>query len=129
MKVQAMIRSYSFVPALAIGSLVLVSACTMPGERATSSSGSRAVAASIQPLSPAMVQQVQARLQQLGMYNGNVDGVWGPATEASVRTYQKSQGMVVTGQLDSPTIAAMNLDGSSNQPLAAGQMPPAMGAR
>jgi len=119
-----MSRSHFFVPALAIGGLVLVSACTMPGEHAAGQSGGRTAAASIQPLSPAMVQQVQARLQQLGMYNGNVDGIWGPATEASVRTYQRSQGMVVTGQLDSPTIAAMNLDGSSAPPLAASQMPP-----
>ena len=110
--------------AFAIGALAMLSACAMPNDRAASAPVSRAAVASSQPVSPVMVQQVQARLQQLGMYSGNIDGIWGPATEASVRMYQKSQGLGVSGQLDSPTLAAMNLDGSNPPPVAANQVPP-----
>lgn len=117
-------------PILAAGGLVLVAGCTMPGERAANYPSGRVHTASAQPLSPTMVQQVQARLQQLGMYNGNVDGMWGPATEASVRTFQQSQGMAPTGQLDSPTLSAMNLSGATSQPLSSPQPPPpSMGTR
>ena len=125
-----MSKSFLFLSTLAAGSLALISACAMPGDRAADHSANRVNSASAHPLSPTMVQQVQARMQQLGMYNGAIDGVWGPATEASVRNYQKSQGLVISGQLDSPTIAAMNLDGSNTQPLASSQAPlPAAGAR
>jgi peptidoglycan hydrolase-like protein with peptidoglycan-binding domain len=32
-----------------------------------------------------------------------IDGLWGPATEAALRHYQKVHGLEVTGRLDQPT--------------------------
>jgi peptidoglycan hydrolase-like protein with peptidoglycan-binding domain len=55
---------------------------------------------------------VQSRLQQAGDYNGRIDGQWGPATEAGVRTYQQQHNLNPTGQLDSNTLAALNLGGA-----------------
>lgn len=37
------------------------------------------------------VLQLQNRLQQLGYYDGSVDGLFGPATQAAVTAFQASQ--------------------------------------
>ncbi|HLY57061.1 MAG TPA: peptidoglycan-binding domain-containing protein [Stellaceae bacterium] len=60
-------------------------------------------------MTPKMVQQVQASLQQQGLYRGSVDGLWGPATQASLKSYQQSHGLTATGEVDSPTLAALSL--------------------
>jgi len=62
-------------------------------------------------------------LQQQGMYKGNVDGVWGPETENAVRGYQRDHGMMATGALNAPTLAA--LAPSAPPPTAGTPMPPA----
>jgi peptidoglycan hydrolase-like protein with peptidoglycan-binding domain len=67
-----------------------------------------------------MVHQVQTRLQQAGNYNGSIDGRWGPATEAGVRSYQQQHNLNATGQLDNDTLASLNLRGT-NQTLGAVQ--------
>jgi peptidoglycan hydrolase-like protein with peptidoglycan-binding domain len=38
-----------------------------------------------------------------------VDGVWGPATQAGVRSYQQQHNLNATGRLDQDTLSAMNL--------------------
>ncbi len=43
-----------------------------------------------------------------------MDGVWGPGTQAAVRTYQQQHNMNATGQLDQDTLAAMNLGAAPN---------------
>ena len=61
-----------------------------------------------------MIRNVQQALQQDGTYRGRVDGVWGPGTQAAVRTYQQQHHMNATGQLDQDTLAAMNLGTAPN---------------
>ena len=61
-----------------------------------------------------MIRNVQQALQQDGTYQGRVDGVWGPGTQAAVRTYQQQHNMNATGQLDQDTLAAMNLGAAPN---------------
>ena len=63
-------------------------------------------------LSQDTIQRVQIRLQQAGTYNGRIDGLWGPATEASVRNYQQQHNLNATGQLDGDTLASHNLGGA-----------------
>jgi peptidoglycan hydrolase-like protein with peptidoglycan-binding domain len=77
-------------------------------------------------LSPDMIRKVQQNLKQAGLYKGRVDGVWGPQTEASVRDYQQQHNINASGQLDQPTLDAMNL-GTNNNPNNenAGQQQPA----
>jgi len=66
-------------------------------------------------LTPDTIRNVQQTLAQEGMYRGRVDGMWGPATQAGVRSYQQQQhNMNASGQLDQETLAAMNLGGSQN---------------
>jgi peptidoglycan hydrolase-like protein with peptidoglycan-binding domain len=49
------------------------------------------------------LQDAQRALQQKGYYDGSVDGVNGPKTQAALSKYQKEQGLTVTGRLDKQT--------------------------
>jgi Putative peptidoglycan binding domain len=44
-------------------------------------------------------RRVQARLQALGYYQGNVDAVFGPVTRDAIRRYQEAKGLPQTGRL------------------------------
>jgi peptidoglycan hydrolase-like protein with peptidoglycan-binding domain len=65
---------------------------------------------SAEPLSPAAVRNVQARLRALGFYRGGVDGVWGAGTQAGVERFQQGRGLQANGQLNPATLSAMGLD-------------------
>lgn len=68
------------------------------------------------PLSPTAVRNVQARLRELGFYRGDIDGVWGPSTQAATETFQQGRGLQANGQLNPVTMQAMGLD--PNNPAA-----------
>lgn len=103
-----MIKLHNIAALPAISSVAALPACSMFGGDNNASRTSRST-----PQSPAlsqdMVQQVQTRLQQQGMYRGSVDGQWGPATEAAVCSYQQQHDINATGQLDTATLASLNL--------------------
>ncbi len=46
----------------------------------------------------AVIEQVQEQLIRMKLFNGQPDGVGGPDTEAAIRTYQKTNGLPVTGK-------------------------------
>lgn len=127
---------------LALSSVALLPACSWFGgndngqgrSAASSSQGyasapqpnysSQQQAMQQQPLTPDTVRQVQQTLQQQGMYRGRVDGVWGPATQSAVRSYQQQNNLNASGQLDQQTLAALNLGNSQNYGSnSAGQQP------
>lgn len=61
-------------------------------------------------LSSDMVFKVQQRLHDLGFYvRDNIDGQWGPHTSAALRNFQRAKGLDATGQLNSATLAALDL--------------------
>jgi len=109
-----MINVRNVAALLALSSAAALPACSMFGGGNNSSPASHASYSS--PQSPAlsqdMVQQVQTRLQQAGTYSGRIDGLWGPATEAAVRSYQQQHNLNATGQLDSDTLASLKLGGT-----------------
>ena len=121
-------KSHALAAVLALGSLAALPACSMMSGH--SSGGGSAMARPSQ-VSPGMVKQVQADLQQQGIYKGNVDGMWGPETQSAVANFQQAHGMPATGELNSPTLAALNLpsDGTTAAtgaaPMAPAQMTPA----
>ena len=119
-----MIKFRNVAALLALSSVAALPACSMLGGN-NSSQHSRASASQSPAVSQAMVQQVQTRLQQAGTYNGRIDGLWGPETEAAVRSYQQQHNLNATGQLDGDTLASLNL-GGTNQTL--GSTPPAAAA-
>lgn len=76
----------------------------------------------IEPLPPAAVQNVQGKLQQAGVYNGSIDGIWGADSEAALQRFQQQHQLQVTGQLNQATTATLGLD--PNTLLAAATPPP-----
>jgi peptidoglycan hydrolase-like protein with peptidoglycan-binding domain len=61
-------------------------------------------------LTPDAVRAIQNRLRQLGYYTGPNDGIWGPATQGAVQSFQQGQGLQPTGQLNPATVAVLGLD-------------------
>jgi peptidoglycan hydrolase-like protein with peptidoglycan-binding domain len=106
---------------LALCSIAVLPACSMFGgnnrtqtSRSTYPTQSSAATQQSSELSQDMIQRVQGRLQQQGMYRGNVDGVWGPGTESAVHSYQQQHNLSATGRLDADTLAALNLGPNQN---------------
>lgn len=56
------------------------------------------------------ISGVQGRLNNLGFYCGAVDGICGPRTEAALRAYQRSRGLLVTGDPDEATRRQLQSD-------------------
>ena len=55
------------------------------------------------------VRQIQTKLKSWGYYSGAVDGVYGSATEAAVRAFQKKNGLTVDGKAGPQTLQAMGI--------------------
>lgn len=82
-----------------------------------STGGSGAIAVStptrqIVPLQPGnrgpRVRSLQARLGRLGYYTGPIDGVFGPDTEAALRSYQQDSNLIANGIADANTFASLS---------------------
>jgi len=58
---------------------------------------------------PENVIKMQQTLQDKGCYHGQLDGVFGLRTRASIRAYQKIENLPVTGQLDTQTAANLGI--------------------
>jgi peptidoglycan hydrolase-like protein with peptidoglycan-binding domain len=63
-----------------------------------------------EPISPAVIRNVQQRLRALGFYRGGVDGLWGAGTQASIERFQQGRGLQPTGQVNPLTLQALGLD-------------------
>jgi peptidoglycan hydrolase-like protein with peptidoglycan-binding domain len=55
------------------------------------------------------IKKVQQSLSDKGFYHGHVDGVIGSETRASIREYQKSEDLTVTGRLDEKTAGKLGV--------------------
>lgn len=97
--------------------LVGLAACSSMGMGGGNQYSSRTVAPAPAPVSSDTIKQVQATLQRDGYYrNGAVDGLWGAGTEGAVQAFQKDHSLTQNGQLDVPTMQAMNLTGGNPPP-------------
>jgi peptidoglycan hydrolase-like protein with peptidoglycan-binding domain len=96
---------------LAFGSLAALPACSMMDSRTSS-----AAPMSSPELASGMVRHVQTALQQQGFYTGSIDGIWGPQTRSAVQNFQQAHGLSATGELSSPTLAALNMPASGVAP-------------
>ncbi len=61
------------------------------------------------PVQRDVIASAQSVLARRDLYHGEIDGVFGPNTEFSLRAYQARTGLLVTGRLDLETLAALNL--------------------
>jgi peptidoglycan hydrolase-like protein with peptidoglycan-binding domain len=64
-----------------------------------------------------VVVSAQIALAQYGLYRQQIDGVYGPAMELSLRAYQAGTRLPVTGRLDLETLAALRLLPGPRQPF------------
>ena len=55
------------------------------------------------------VKKIQSRLKQWGYYKGSVDGVFGSATLAAVKAFQRKNGLTADGIVGPATAAAMGI--------------------
>jgi len=56
-----------------------------------------------------VIADVQAVLQQMGYYKGEVDGLLGPMTREALSGYQADQGLTQTAAIDEPTLDALGM--------------------
>ena len=93
-----------------------------PSRPAPSSSGTGVLARTPFEAAPPEVQRnvivsAQIALARRGFYHQEVNGVYGPAMEFSLRAYQARTRLPVTGQLDLQTLAALRLLPQPRQPF------------
>jgi peptidoglycan hydrolase-like protein with peptidoglycan-binding domain len=58
----------------------------------------------------ATIRKAQATLNARGYKAGSADGVLGESTRSALRAFQKSEGIVVTGDLNPRTLARLGID-------------------
>jgi hypothetical protein len=56
-----------------------------------------------------VIADVQAALQEMGYYTGEVDGLLGPLTRQALTDYQADQGLQVTAVIDQPTLDSLEM--------------------
>jgi Putative peptidoglycan binding domain len=56
-----------------------------------------------------VIADVQAELQEMGYYTGEVDGLLGPLTREALAGYQADQGLIQTEVIDEPTLESLGL--------------------
>ena len=61
--------------------------------------------------SGATVTEIQTRLKNWGYYSGEVDGVFGSATEKAVKYFQQKNGLTADGVVGAQTLAALGKNG------------------
>jgi hypothetical protein len=56
-----------------------------------------------------VIADVQAELQEMGYYKGEVDGLLGPLTREALAAYQADQGLAATASIDEPTLDSLGM--------------------
>jgi hypothetical protein len=56
-----------------------------------------------------VIADVQAELQEMGYYQGEVDGLLGPMTREALTAYQADQGLTPTAAIDEPTLDSLGM--------------------
>jgi peptidoglycan hydrolase-like protein with peptidoglycan-binding domain len=67
-----------------------------------------------QSLGKSEIKQVQRALDQKGFKAGRADGILGTETKDALRSFQKAQGLQVTGQIDNQTLSALGVSAQQN---------------
>ena len=60
------------------------------------------------------VRQIQTKLKNWGYYNGSVDGIYGSATLAAVKYFQRKNGLTADGIAGTKTLQALGIYNSSS---------------
>lgn len=66
-----------------------------------------------------VVKEIQTRLKRWGYYNGSVDGIYGYATLAAVKQFQRKNKLSIDGVVGNKTLAALGINtGTASKPAA-----------
>jgi peptidoglycan hydrolase-like protein with peptidoglycan-binding domain len=60
-------------------------------------------------MNDATVRAAQEALEDKGFNPGPIDGIWGPKTAAAVSDFQRKENLTVSGRLDAPTLAKLEI--------------------
>jgi peptidoglycan hydrolase-like protein with peptidoglycan-binding domain len=63
-------------------------------------------------LTPEAIRTIQGRLRQMGLYQGEADGIWGDSTQAALERFQRDRGLQESGKVNPNTLTTMGLDSS-----------------
>ena len=63
---------------------------------------------SMQSVDKAEIRDAQMTLQEMGLYRGQIDGLYGPNTRRAVSEFQSRQGLPRSGTLDRRTMQALD---------------------
>lgn len=83
---------------------------TAGAARATASAVSGVFTGNSKYEQPQMIEAAQKSLQAKGYYNGSIDGIMGPKTEAAILQFQRSQLMKETGKLNESTAQRLGIE-------------------
>ncbi len=67
-------------------------------------------------LSANSVRMIQARLRQLRLYGGSIDGLWGGGSLAALQSFQQAHGLPADGRLTAASVSALGIDPAAMQP-------------
>jgi peptidoglycan hydrolase-like protein with peptidoglycan-binding domain len=98
--------------------LALAACADMGSGRSLGSGGINSPSASA-PVRSSEVGDAQQRLRTVGYYDGPVDGIWGPETQAAVLRFQRNRGLEATGRLDGQTADILRSDAAAISSAAA----------
>ena len=67
-------------------------------------------------MSGSAISALQTKLQRLGFYSGNLDGIFGPATDLAVKAFQRAAGLIADGIVGPRTDEALANSGAQPVP-------------
>ncbi len=103
-------------------------AIASPGNAEMAPSFSQVPAGNASPQPSRSIQQLQARLTELGYYSGAIDGQYSQATRDALASFQQSVGLVGTGILDPLTQERLKNPNAGASPVPAEMPTPAPSA-
>ncbi|MBU1304617.1 MAG: peptidoglycan-binding protein [Alphaproteobacteria bacterium] len=78
-----------------------------------------------QPVGNKQAFAVQKKLAELGLFQGTLDGFYGPRTANAIRAFEERNGLAPTGAMTPPVVdAILNSDAGGRMPLAQTIAPP-----
>lgn len=119
---------------IAVAAIFSASAIAGGGQHSSSQGASQEIQAQAQGQNQELVKQAQEKLSAAGHDAGAPDGKAGPKTQAALKEFQQSRGLQASGQLDSQTLAALDIGtpeatassssaGASSEPASGTQEP------
>jgi peptidoglycan hydrolase-like protein with peptidoglycan-binding domain len=100
----------TFAVAMGVTGLAYAGGAGGGGHHTVKVETSQANPESVPSVNREQTMQMQRALTARNLYQGKVDGVWGPKTESALRNFQTQSGLDATGELNDSTARALGID-------------------